>query len=527
MPTVIARRAVSGVVLIASLLFLTFFVFNVIPTNPACLVVACGPHTSTNDADIRAADHRLGIDRSFIDQYGRFVWHVARHGDFGTSWTTKQNVGSELTQALPVTASLVVGGMTLMLLLAFPLGCFTALRPRSIPDRGLLAVSVIGLAIHPFVLGIGLRDLFSRHLGAPTSGYCPIGRAGGACAGVSSWAAHLAVPWLVFALLFLPFYMRLVRTRLLETLNEPYISTARAKGASETRVVIRHALSNAVGPVLPFIAIDAGTAITAAIYIETVFGLPGLGHLAVQAFSGEAGGYDLPLTAGLVTIVGLFVVTLNVLADAAGAWFDPRVRLQTARSPSILLRINARPRIRFAVGAVVVIAVVIAAFELGQSHSSTKTSTAATTETLVPHLADSFELSSTGPDKAAKIRTTVSKILVGADGWQVYASITNDSDRTIPIFQPNPGLPVFYPLQGMSLVVTAPPSSGTNRFSVISAREFIPPLPRALAPHQTWKGSFGGSDTVPRKRQIYVGYGQFILDSRTLAGSSSRSIVVE
>src|SRR5205085_8081452 len=154
---------------------------------------------------------------------------------------------------------------------------------------------------------------------------------GPACGGPVEWAKHLFIPWCVFALFFLPLYMRMLRVRLLETFSEPWISTARAKGASERRVVLGHALRNAIGPVLPMIAIDAGTAITAAIYVETVFGLNGLGTLAVTAFSGQAGGYDLPLTAGIVTIVGVFVVLLNIGADVAGAWVDPRTRERATR----------------------------------------------------------------------------------------------------------------------------------------------------------------------------------------------------
>ena len=176
MTAFLLRRILSGLLLVFALTFLTFFVFNEIPTNPACLVVACGPHTTTTDADIRAADHRLGIDRPVYVQYGKFVWHLVRHADFGTAWTSQQRVGTLIGQALPVTASLVGGGMLLMLLLALPLGCIAALRPRSPADRGLLAASVIGLAIHPFVLGITLQQFFSKQLHVSDFGYCPLKR---------------------------------------------------------------------------------------------------------------------------------------------------------------------------------------------------------------------------------------------------------------------------------------------------------------------------------------------------------------
>src|SRR5262249_18344098 len=120
MAAFLVRRLLSGLLLIALLTFLTFVVFNEIPTNPACLVVACGPHTSTTDEQIREADHTLGIDRSVFVQYGDFVWKLVRHRDFGKAWTRNEQVGTLIGDALPATASLVVGGMALMLLLALP-----------------------------------------------------------------------------------------------------------------------------------------------------------------------------------------------------------------------------------------------------------------------------------------------------------------------------------------------------------------------------------------------------------------------
>lgn len=528
MLTFATRRALSGAVLIASLTFLTFLVFNTIPTNPACLVVPCGPHTTTNDADIKAANHRLGIDRPVVVQYGKFVWRLLRHGDLGTSWTGSGNVRTQISTALPVTASLVAGGMILMLLLALTLGCFSAVRPHSLPDRGLLAITVVGLAVHPFVLGIGLRRLFADQLGAPSSGYCTI-RSGFGCSGISAWAAHLAVPWLVFALLFLPLYMRLIRARLLEALNEPWVATARAKGASETRVLLGHTLRNAMGPVLPLIAIDAGTALTAAIYIETVFGLPGLGHLAVQAFSGEAGGYDLPLTAGLVTTVGAFVVALNLTADVAGAWLDPRLRLRATARPGSLEAIARRPRVRLAFAAIAFIGVAFGAYALGRSRGTTE-QPAGAVRTYNTQLIDSFDLSS-GAGPPARLRTRVSKLEVGSIGWRVSASITNASEHPLMIFQPHalPGVPVIYPHQGMSLVVSVAHTGrlASTRYTIISARTFDPVLPRTLAPHRTWTGSFGGSDDVPRKRQIYVGFGVFSLDLRGFSQTTARAIVIQ
>jgi peptide/nickel transport system permease protein len=216
-----------------------------------------------------------------------------------------------------------------------------------------LTLSIGGLAVHPFVLAIGVQQFAQHVLHASRGSYCPLtthavpkqivtpgepiitrgGPVVHACGGPGDWALHMLGPWIVFALFFIPLYVRMVRTRFREALTQRYVATARAKGAGEPRVLSRHALPNAIVPLLPMVATDAGTALTAAIYIETIFGLPGLGHLAVTALSGEffQGQYDLPLIVAIVFAVGVFVVILNAVADLAAAWIDPRIRSRAAR----------------------------------------------------------------------------------------------------------------------------------------------------------------------------------------------------
>jgi peptide/nickel transport system permease protein len=355
MAVLIVRRVLSGAAMLALLAFVTYFVANEIPQNKACLVIICTE--TTTRAEMHAALHHAGIDRPLVVQYGHFVWGVVRHGSLGNTWSGYP-VFPTIKAALPPTLSLVGGGMLLLLLLAVPLAALAALRPRSPTDRGVLTFSLLGLAVHPFVLGILLREGFARGLGAPRYSYCPltshavplspggiyyVGRsAPKACGGIYDWATHLAVPWFVFALFFAPLYIRMIRARLVETLGERYVVTARAKGAGERRVVLRHALRNVAGPLLPMVALDAGTALTAAIYIETVFGIHGLGHLSVDTLSGNAfgGRYDLPFLNAIVFTIGLFVVLLSVAADVASAWLDPRVRERTGTGLIRLPRIH-------------------------------------------------------------------------------------------------------------------------------------------------------------------------------------------
>lgn len=526
MATFLVRRALSGLLLVVLLVFLTFFVFNEIPTTPACLVVVCGPKSTTTDAMIRDAEHQLGIDRSVFVQFGDYTWKLVTRGDFGTAWTSHVNVGTQIGQAVPVTASLVGGGMVLMLLLALPLGCIAALRPRSPVDRGLLTLSVIGLAIHPFVLGLTVRDFYANHFHI-YSGYCPLtgtapptlsatGQSGGGCGGLADWAGHLLVPWTVFALFFLPLYMRMLRVRLLETFSEPWISTARAKGASETRVVLGHALRNAIGPVLPMLAVDAGTAITAAIYVELVFGMPGLGSLAVGALSGRAGGYDLPLVAGIVAVIGAFVVLLNVAADVAGAWLDPRIRTKTASGLIPLPRaIGSHPRARLGLNAAVG-AALVALLAIAVTHRAPATTGRFDLGTPIKAVhvnwSDQKRLESQAGAVTQRgyLKTHVTKIEFGRYGWRVTASVTNDSALPLRLFSLDapPGTAIFYPQQPMSLLVLT--DLGGGRFlKPLPAKVFTPEFPRLVKAHTTWSGTFSGPDPVKSGSEFYVGFGQF------------------
>jgi peptide/nickel transport system permease protein len=535
MTAFLVRRLLSGLLHVGVLVFLTFVVFNLIPTNPACLVVACGPHTTTNDAQIIEADHRLGIDRSVFVQYAHFVWRLVSHADLGTAWTSPVEVRHAIAESLPATASLVAGGMVLMILLAIPLACWSAMRPRSPADRGLLAFSVIGVAVHPFVLGITLRDFFAQHLDLGASGYCPLfsrpsattpGSAFSSCAGIADWSSHLAVPWLVFALFFLPLYMRMIRVRLLETLGEQWITTARAKGASEARVVLRHALRNAIAPVLPMIAIDAGTAITAAIYIETVFGLNGIGLLAVQAFSGRVGGYDLPLTAGIVLTVGAFVILLNTGADVVGAWIDPRTRLRAGSGlvplpAAIATRPRARRGLNIGLGAAITVLALIA---LSHRDSTPKRSVqiGAPLRSVATAWDDVHRLTTEGPvAHHGYIETTVRRIELGTDGWRVHATVANMSPLPLQIDELTDAV---YPRQGMSLLVQEPTGYGGNRLVAHQAREFIPNLPHLIPPNGTWRGTFAGAGRIRRGAQLYVGFGQFTWERRVVSTSTASAI---
>jgi peptide/nickel transport system permease protein len=339
----VVRRLAAGLFTLVALITITFVVFWAIPTQPEGLLYPFAPHLTSYQ--IHTADKLMGLDQPKVEMYFHDLWHTLTF-DFGHQWTGEQIVpvnklvpgapiAPTLYSSLRVTLSLIIGGALLVLLLAIPLGAIAGSRIGSWTDRTISVVALIGVCMHPMVLGLILRSLFGRHLGwVPETGYCPISRppipkglvvpdSSQTCSGVFSWASHLALPWFTFALLFLALYTRMVRASVSETLHEDYVRTARAKGASETRVLSRHVLPNATLRILTMIGMEIGTAIGVCIYLEAVFGLHGLGQYAVSAFGGNRQ-LDLPVMLAAVTMLTLIVVIGNIVVDVLYAVLDPR-----------------------------------------------------------------------------------------------------------------------------------------------------------------------------------------------------------
>lgn len=509
----VVRRIGSGLLLIILLTFLTFAVYDLIPVDPACLRIDCGPGNHSTPADFAAADHQLGVDRPLVFQYARFVWRFVRHGSFGTAWIGGAPIDHFISQSLPVTAWIVAGGLVVLLLLAVPLGCFAALRPRSPADRGLLAFGVLGLAIHPFVLAILIRAAFHKiHVGS--NGYCSLLHSDGACSGVGAWANHLVLPWICFALFFLPLYLRMIRVRMVETLVEPWVVTARAKGASEFRVVARHVLRNAVAPLLPMVAADAGTALTAAIYLEVVFHLDGLGRLAVGALSGQAGGYDRPVVVAIVATVGLAVVVLNVAADIGRAALDPRIRLRTAtglvRLPRFL-RDSSLARVPRPVYASLTAAATIALGVVVYTWPNPP-SGIVLIKPLRTQILHARQVTPINPGPATtktvgNIVIVLHRAVFGKSGWRIDYSITNQSKVTLVPAQVQRGLlgagfSLGYNFKSDAVEVV--------EHRELDAAQFLPRPPETLHAGETFTGSFGGLEDVPHNVQYTVTFAQYM-----------------
>jgi peptide/nickel transport system permease protein len=235
-------------------------------------------------------------------------------------------VNSLVGNAAPVTASLVFGGVVMWMLIALPIGILSALRPRSLLDRAAMTFVLIGISAHPIWIGLILSYFFGFRWGIfPISGYCDAINPsfGSDCGGVVQWAYHMFLPWCTFALLNAALYVRMIRANVIETLNEDYVRTARAKGAPEAVVLRSHVLRNALLPVATMLGMDIGIALAGAVFTESVFSLPGLGHTAVQALFN----LDLPTVQGIVVFATLAIIVFNLLVDVLYAWIDPRIRL--------------------------------------------------------------------------------------------------------------------------------------------------------------------------------------------------------
>lgn len=315
----VARRLLWAVLLVFVVTLIVFVMFFVLPADSR--------NAQRNERGFEPGlQTQFNIRGSFAEQYGRFVSHVFLHGDLGESSRSRDAVTDVIRRTLPVTASLVLGGAVLFLLIAIPIGVLSALRPRSLLDRGLMLFVLAGASAHSVWLGLVFSYVFGVKLHwFPVGGYCDLRYEPGStnlCGGPRYWAYHMFLPWLTFAFLFAALYARMIRASLLESLEEDYVRTARAKGASTFRVIRVHVFRNASLPVITMIGMDVGVAFAGALFIETVFELPGMGRLLVRSLANG----DLPMIMGVVIVVSVAVVVANLVVDLLYAVVDPTIR---------------------------------------------------------------------------------------------------------------------------------------------------------------------------------------------------------
>jgi peptide/nickel transport system permease protein len=293
-----------------------FLILRLAPGDPAAVIAG---NSATNE-DIAKIQVQLGLDRSIPVQYGIWMGNVFR-GDLGFSYYLNKPVTELIAQRVEPTLSLAFGTVILALLIAVPLGTVAAWRMGGWLDRLLSGFSVAGFSVPVFVIGYMLIYLFAIRLEwLPVQGYKSI--SGPSAAGPWAWMRQLILPWMTLAMIYVALIARVTRASVSEALTEDYIRTARAKGISETAVLLRHALANAAVPIVTVVGIGIALLIGGVVVTETVYAIPGLGSLTVDAVLNR----DFPVIQGLVLLFSVSYVLINLLVDLSYLVLDPRIR---------------------------------------------------------------------------------------------------------------------------------------------------------------------------------------------------------
>ncbi len=315
----IARRLVWTVVVILAVVAITFAIFFLLPNgNPALRFCGKAPTQQC----ISLTDARLHLNKPWYTEFGYFVKTLAV-GDqngwpgLGYSYGNYVSVRSEIIQRAPRTLWLIAGAATLWVTFGVAIGVLSAVKRRTWIDRSAMGFALFGISAPVFWLGLMALYLIWKRLGLTDgSGYVPIS------SGIGPFLGHMILPWCVLALLYMAIYARLTRNNLLETLGEDYIRTARAKGLSERKVILKHGLRASLTPIVTIFGLDVALLVGGAIITESVFNLQGLGYLAFNGAETQ----DLPTVLGVVLCTATAVALMNLVVDIVYAFLDPRVR---------------------------------------------------------------------------------------------------------------------------------------------------------------------------------------------------------
>jgi peptide/nickel transport system permease protein len=308
----VIRRLLSTVVVMAVVAFVVFSLLYLTPGDPAAVIAG----DIATDEDIRRIHERLGLDDPFLVQFGRWVLALAR-GDLGTSIFTNLPVTQLIGQRIEPTVSLTLCTLIVSIAVALPLGVLASARAGTWLDRAVMAFSVLGFSVPVFVLAYVLILTFSVQLDwLPVQGYRNFRD------GAWEWLRHLILPSIALGTVYVALITRITRASMLEVLAQDYVRTAQAKGLAPDEVLIGHALKNAAIPVMTIIGIGVALLISGAIVTETVFALPGIGRLTVDAILRR----DYPIIQGVTLIFSAVYVLVNLAVDLSYALFDPRIR---------------------------------------------------------------------------------------------------------------------------------------------------------------------------------------------------------
>jgi peptide/nickel transport system permease protein len=312
MPFFLFRRVLSTAPVLVIVALIVFMILRLTPGDPAAALVG----DNGTSADIARIHASLGLDRPLPVQFVKWTGQLLQ-GNLGDSYYMKQPVTRLIAQRIAPTLSLSALTLVITLLLAVPLGVIAASRHGGWLDRMLMGLSVMGFSVPSFVVGYILIWAVALHAKLlPVQGYAPLS------AGIGPWLTHLILPAITLSIVYLALIARVTRASVAEALTEDYIRTARAKGISEARVLIRHALANAAVPIVTVIGIGVGLLIGGVVVTETVYAIPGLGQLTVDAVLAR----DFPLIQGITLFFSFVYVLINLLVDMSYLLLDPRIR---------------------------------------------------------------------------------------------------------------------------------------------------------------------------------------------------------
>jgi peptide/nickel transport system permease protein len=309
-------QALLVLVLASLVVFLLFFV----GPGPSAVARTFAGRLAT-PARIAQIKHELHLDQPLYLQYTHWAGNLLQ-GNFGYDYYKGESVRTAIAQAAPATISLVLGAAIIWITYGVFTGIISAVKSRSLLDRGLTALALFFYSMPVFVLGLSLIWIFAYKL-SPVTTFFPFHGYVSFTTSPGQWFQYLILPWLTLALVTSAAYTRLTRGSMLDTMGEDYIRTARSKGMSENRVIMKHTLRASLTPVVTLAGLDICTALGGAVITETLFGIPGLGWTVYQAINEQ----DLPIIMGIVILAAAFVVVANLVVDILYAVLDPRVRL--------------------------------------------------------------------------------------------------------------------------------------------------------------------------------------------------------
>jgi peptide/nickel transport system permease protein len=306
MATYLAQRIFQTMLILLGIAAITFLLLYMVPADPA-VQIAGRSATAQTVANIR---RELGLDQPLLAQFLRYLGGLL-HGDLGRSYAQKTDVMTLILSRLPATITLMIAGIAAELAIGVTLGVIAAVRRNSFLDRAVMIASFTTISAPQFLVALLLLYVFAATLGwFPMSGF--------------GSPAHVVLPALTLGILGAGWYARIVRSTMIDVLNQDYVRTAKAKGVAPVRVILRHALPNALLPVIAMIGIDIGQFMAGLVVVEAVFGWPGIGQLAWQAIQQV----DIPIIMGVTLVSALAIVLGNLLADLIAPFIDPRIRLR-------------------------------------------------------------------------------------------------------------------------------------------------------------------------------------------------------